>query len=265
MGRVAWPVLGVALVAACDDPPRTAPDAGAEGGPKLEAPAPPAAEGCARTGSLEGVESDPACALSRASDNVMREVQRQLTVSAEVDPPVVIAGSSATVRIALVNGSQSEMLVVLDALPRGARTDWSRIAGPPEPRAPLADPVRPQFALTTLDAHDHNVDAVPTLPGAAPSATPVPKLVGIRLRPGGKLTQNATWWALRIPAPYPPVTDDAGHRFVPKTSPVSLPAGDYGVTIDVPLHGLTAPERTIMARVHVERATAPPGADAAPH
>ena len=75
----------------------------------------------------------------------------------------------------------------------------------------------------------------------------------MRLRPGGKLTHTFTWWALRIPAPAPITRDDAGHRFVPKTAPVPLAMGEYGVAVELPLHGIGAPESVATTRVQVTR------------
>jgi hypothetical protein len=239
---------------ACEDPARPATEKDA-GTPDAPPPAPPQQEGCARQGTLEGADQDPACVLPRASDNVMRDVMRSIAISAEVDPPTVMTGTSAIMRIAITNTAQSETMLVLDAVPRtGAKTDWSRIAGPPEPKVAPPDVPRIFFTMATLDGQGHNVDAIPTIPGGATPVPPAPKLIGIRMRPGGKVTYTAQWWALRIPAPYPPVKDDAGHIYVPKTAPIPLFAGDYTVSIDVPLHGLTPPERVVTTRAHVERA-----------
>jgi len=146
-------------------------------------------------------------------------------------------------------------MLVLDALPRtGAKTDWSRIQGPPEPKVAPPDLPHITIGITTLDSFGKNVDAIPTIPGGATPVPPVPKLIGIRMRAGGKVTHTAQWWALRIPAPYPPVKDDAGHIYVPKTAPIPLFAGDYDVSIDIPLHGMTHEERVVLTRAHVEKA-----------
>jgi hypothetical protein len=181
---------------------------------------------------------------------------KSFTIAAELDPATVYAGTSATLRVTFTNASTAETMLVLEAAPprdRLARPDWSRIAGPPEPRVAAPDQPRILFPVTTFDAQGRNVDATPTLP-ALPASTPMPaKLLGIRVRPGGKLTHAAQWWALRIPAPAPIFTDDAGHRYVPKTAPTGMWAGDYMVVVELPLHGLAPAERLVTARVHVER------------
>ena len=111
--------------------------------------------------------------------------------------------------------------------------------------------------VRTLDTHDHGVDGLPVT--AAPTgSTPVTRTLRVRLRPGGKLTQIFTWWALRIPAPGPITRDDAGHRFVPKTAPVPLSTGEYVINVELPLHGISSPETVVSTRVRVERADAAP-------
>jgi hypothetical protein len=247
-------ILLLALIA-CEETPRAAKETKDADPPDAPPPA-PAQEGCTRTGSIDGADMDPACVLPRASDNVMRDVMRSITVTAEIDPPTVMAGTSAIMRIAIVNNAQSETLFVFDAMPRpvNSRPDWSRIAGPPEPKIAPPDVPHILFQMTTLDAHDKNVDAIPTIPAGAVPVPPQPKLIGIRVRGGGKLTIAPQWWAMRVPAPLPPVTDDAGHRYVPKTSPIPLWPGDYTVTVDVPFHGMTPPERIVTTKAHVERA-----------
>ncbi len=246
--------LLVLALGACEETPRAAPDAAASA--EAAAPLPPRAEGegCVRSGSIEGADGDPACVLSRASETAVRDAMKAIAITAEIDPDTLFGGTSGILRLTFTNGSSAETMLVLDAMPprdRLPRPDWSRIAGPPEPKVALPDIPRLLFPLTTLDSSARNVDATPMLP-PQPSSTP-PKLVGIRLRPGAKLVHTAQWWAMRIPAPAPIVTDDAGHRFVPKTQPTPLWAGDYTVSVDVPIHGLTPPERIVTAHVHVER------------
>jgi hypothetical protein len=182
---------------------------------------------------------------------------KSFTFAAELDPATVYAGTAAMLRVTFTNTSSAETMLVLEAAaPRDrlARPDWSRIAGPLEPRAMAPDVPRILFPVTTFDALGRNVDATPTLP-VSPAPAPIPpKLLGIRVRPGGKLTHTAQWWALRIPAPAPIVTDDAGHhRYVPKTAPTGMWAGDYYVVVELPLHGLAPVERLVTTRVHVER------------
>ncbi len=108
--------------------------------------------------------------------------------------------------------------------------------------------------MTTTDARDHDVDALPTIPGSAIPSPPPPTTLAVYLRPGGKLTHVASWWALRIPATAPVVQDDAGHRYVPKTSALALAPGEYDIVVDLPLYGLTREERKISTRVRVVRA-----------
>ena len=103
--------------------------------------------------------------------------------------------------------------------------------------------------VRTLDTHDRSVDGLPTTPSGS---APQPRFLRVRLRPGAKLTQTFTWWALRIPTPGPITRDDAGHRFVPKTAPVPLPRGEYTVAVELPLHGIAPPESVITTRVQVE-------------
>ncbi|HEY8072653.1 MAG TPA: hypothetical protein VIF62_01045 [Labilithrix sp.] len=245
----------VALVA-CEDTPRASPAAASSA--EASAPAPPPraeGEGCIRSGSIEGADADPSCVLARASDTAVRDAMKVITIDALLDPDTVFGGTSAILRLTFTNNSSAETMLVLDAMPardRLPRLDWSRIAGPAEPKVAQSDVPRLLFPLTTLDSSGRNVDATPTLP-PQPSSTP-PKLLGIRLRPGAKLVHTTQWWAMRIPAPAPIFTDDAGHRFVPKTQPNPLWAGDYTVSVDVPIHGLTPPERLVTAKVHVERA-----------
>lgn len=243
---------------ACDEPKASlAVEASADAAPAPVASA-RVGEGCARAGMLDNVETDPTCVLPKASDDVMKDFGRRLTLSAEIEPKTVIAGSTAVLRMTITNVASTETLVVLDAWPRGQgpRPDWSRLAGVPDVKGEQPDLPRLQLVVATLDPHDHAVDAVPVV--ANSSAGPsTPRLLGVRLRPGAKLHQTLTWHALRIPAPAPIFKDDAGHRFIPKTTAVSLSPGDYVVSVDVPLHGLAPAERTVTARVHVDKAEKP--------
>jgi hypothetical protein len=245
----------------CDDPKAaSAADANAEAAPPA-APATRTGEGCARAGTLDGVETDPSCVLAKVSDDVMKDFGRRLTLRLEVEPETVIAGSMAVLRLTITNVASSETLVAFDAYPRGTspRPDWSRLAGVPDVKGEQPDLPRLQLVVSTADTHDRPVDAVPLVANAnnALAASSGPRILGVRLRPGAKLTSAASWHALRIPAPAPIFKDDAGHRFVPKTTAVSLYPGDYVISVDVPLHGLAPAERTVTARVHVEKATKP--------
>src|SRR5262249_44379133 len=120
------------LVFACDDPARTAPSPAASASARDTGP--PAPEGCARNGALEGVDADPACALAAPPENAA-PLQR-LALALEIDPPVVLAGGTSALRLTITNTSGAEALVVFDAQTRapGPQADWSRIAGmPPTP------------------------------------------------------------------------------------------------------------------------------------
>jgi hypothetical protein len=100
---------------------------------------------------------------------------------------------------------------------------------------------------------------LPTVSGSAASPPPPVTTLAVHLRPGGKLTHSTSWWALRIPAPAPVVQDDAGHRYIPKTSALPLMAGEYSIVVDLPLFALSREERKVATRVRVVRATLPDG------
>lgn len=219
---------------------------------------PPPPEGCARTGSLEQVEADPTCVVARVEDTLMRETMKQLTMTLDADASTVLGGATVLLRLAIVNASDNEVSLALDAYPPGAvaRPDWSRLAGVPEPKSSPSGAIPLEgfhlmTPLRTLDSHDRIVDGLPWSPPSALAASP--RLLRVRLRPRGKLTHNASWWALRIPVPAPITRDDAGHRYVPKTAPIALPVGDYTIAMDLPLHGVSASEATVTTRVHVDR------------
>ena len=111
--------------------------------------------------------------------------------------------------------------------------------------------------MTTTDSYERDVDAVPTVAGTnAPSPSAV---LAVHLRPGGKLTHVMSWWALRIPAPAPVVKDDAGHRYVPKTTAILLFPGEYTITVELPLYGLGREERKVTTRMRVTRVPLPDG------
>jgi hypothetical protein len=254
---------GIALtlfsLLACDDPARPAPATVKSASP----PAPvvsskaPSGDGCVRTGSLDGIESDATCVVTRTSDDVNRTALKHAKMEIDIDPTTVVAGAAAVVRLTITNAAASEVMFVFDAQPRasGPRVDWSRIAGIPEVKPTTAETPRVIFPMTTLDAHDHNVDAPPTVPNSIDvSAT---TLIAVRVRAGGKLTQTFPWWALKIPAPAPIVKDDAGHRYIPKTAAIPLWPGEYSVVVEIPLHGIPTPERIVSARVHVDKPEKP--------
>ena len=238
---------------------------------------PPPPEGCARTGSIEGVESDPTCVVGRADEVATRDAMKHLTFELKPDSPTVTAGATVLLRLTITNAGRSEVALLLDAQPAGAgpRPDWSRLAGVPEPKPAMSgmpsmpagpagaaggagptvaaaqEAYRLNMPVRTLDAHEHSVDGLPTTPSTK-DGTSVRSL-RVRVRPGGKLTHTFTWWALRIPAPGPITRDDAGHRFVPKTAPVPLAPGEYVVNVDLPLHGITASESVVSTRLKVEK------------
>ena len=228
----------------------------------VAAPPPPAPrrEGCARVGVLDGAESDPSCVVKRASEEATRAALKQLSITLEPEPPEVVAGSTALLTLTIKNVSTSEATLFLEARPRlpGPKTDWSRVVGIPEPRSTASEVPRLLFPMTTTDSYDRDVDQLPTVPGSAPPPSP-PTILAVHLRPGGKLTHVTSWWALRIPAPAPIVTDDAGHRYVPKTTAINLFPGEYTVTVELPFYGLSREERKVTARLAVTRAPLPDG------
>lgn len=212
-------------------------------------------EGCARGGAIDAVAQDPTCVLDRVRDDAMRDATRRLALSLEAEPPETTGGATSLLRLAITNTAPTETLVVLEAVPAGAvaQPDWKRIVGMPEVRGGAQGGLHVPLVVTTLDGYQRNVDATPMTGGS----TLVPRYLGVRLRPGGKLTHVASWWALRIPAPYPNFRDDAGHLIITKTLPLPLERGDYTVRVEVPLFGLSPAERTITTRIHVEPAKTP--------
>jgi hypothetical protein len=186
----------------------------------------------------------------------MRELMKSLAVTISVEPTQVIAGGTAVVTVTIRNTSPAESDVLLEARTRapGPRPDWSRVLGVPEQREPPAsspEALHLFLPMTTTDSSGREVDALPTLGGGA--AAP-PTVLEVHLRPGGKLTHTASWWALRIPAPAPVVQDDAGHRYVPKTTALPLSPGEYNLMVELPFFGLTREERKISTPVHVVKA-----------
>lgn len=217
-------------------------------------PAPPVREGCARTGALESIETEPSCVVTRVPDEAMRSAMRSLAISLTAEPTEAFAGGSVRLELVVRNTSAAEVTLFFEARPRpaGPRTDWSRVIGIPDPHTNGAEVPRLLFPITTTDSHDRDVDAVPTVAGSAP-IPPAPTLLAVHLRPGGKLVHVMSWWALRIPAPAPIFKDDAGHRFVPKTMAVNLYPSEYTVTLELPFHGLGREERKTSTRIQVTR------------
>lgn len=213
-------------------------------------------EGCARAGTLEAIAADPACLLDHVRDDVMREASSRLALALVAEPPETTGGATSLLRLSLTNIATTDTLVVLEGVPSSTvpKADWTRIAGMPEVRGGSPTGLLVPLAVTTL-SRDRVVDATPMTPG---TGTAAPRLLGVRLKPGAKLTHVQSWWALRIPAPYPQFKDDAGHVITPKTLPVPLERGDYVVRVEVPLLGVPAAERTITTRVHVEPAPPSP-------
>jgi hypothetical protein len=241
---------------ACEDnTSRTAPAADAS---ISAAPSPPPREGCARVGPLDAVENDPGCVVRRANEEAMREAIKHLAIGVTVDPPELNAGGMGLLGVTIRNTAPTETTVLFDARTRlpGPRPDWSRVLGIPEPKEPhLSTPDSPKlfFPATTTDSSNRDVDALPMIPGSGGAPSPA-TVLGVHLRPGGKLTHNTSWWALRIPAPASVVQDEAGHRYVPKTAALSLSPGEYVVVVELPLFGLTREERKFSTRVRVIRA-----------
>ena len=245
--------LSGCALSGCDETTKVTPvlDAGAAS-PRVP---PPTREGCARVGPLFAIENDPACVVKRANEEGMRATLKSLSITLTAESSEVIAGGTTLLHLTIKNTSPAEATLLFEARPRpvGPRTDWSRMAGIPEPHVSASETPRLLFPLTTLDAYDRDVDAVPTIPGSSMSQVS-PTLLAVHVRPGGKLTHSISWWALRIPAPAPVVTDDAGHRYTPKTYATPLTPGEYTVVVDLPLHGLSREERKQTIRLGVRPA-----------
>lgn len=227
---------------------------------------PPPREGCLRNGALEAIETDPACVVARADESVTREAMKQLVVELKPDVPAIVGGGTVLLRLTITNRGASEAELVFATQPASAtaRPDWTRLAGVPELQPTPADGYRLVMPLRTLDAHERSVDGLPTTPQVPASV----RLLRVRLRPGARLSHTFAWWALRIPAPMPIFYDDAGHRFVPKTAPLPLTAGEYGIAVDLPLYGVTPAESIAATRIQVdkiEKLGRPDGGAAAAH
>ena len=250
-------VLVVAL-AACDEPKReVAPAVDASVEPP---PAPPPREGCVRAGPLAAVETDPACVVHRSDDGLrsllgaeIHAVMKHIAIEASIEPVEVNAGAEALVHLVLRNTSTSETTLIFEARPRpaGPRPDLARMHGVPDIKNGGSDTPRLFFPVQTTDARDRDVDGLPVVESTG--AQPVTTTLAVHLKPGTRLTHAMPWWALSIPAPAPIYHDDAGHRYVPKTSAHGLAAGDYSVVVELPIWGLTREERKVAIHVHVVR------------
>lgn len=256
---IAWRVVaGLLVCVACDEPKRdVAPVVDASAEPP---PAPPPREGCVRSGPLSSLETDPACVVHRSDDGLralmgaeIHAVMKHIEIEASIEPTEVNAGAEALVHLVLKNTSTTETTLILDARPRpaGPRPDFARMHGVPEIKGVGTDTPHLFFPVQTMDARDRDVDALPVVENSG--AQPVPTTLAVRLLPGSKLTHAIPWWALSIPAPAPIYKDDAGHRYVPKTSAHALPPGDYSVVVELPIWGLTREERKVAIHVHVVR------------
>lgn len=250
MTAARWALL-LLVVAACDDPPKASPVASLDASAEPPPPPPPPKDGCLRGATLENVETDPTClAKQPPSEDTVRAAMKQLTITLAPDTTDVFPGSTLLLPVVIKNTSSNEATLWLEARAKstGARTDWSRIVGMPEPHAGAQEIPRLFFQMSTTDQWDRDIDGVPTTgQGSAPAPVPLE----VRIKPGGKLTHVISWVAVRIPAPAPMFQDDAGHRFYPKTNAFPLTAGDYNVAIDVPLYGLSKEERKQTLRLKV--------------
>ncbi|MFO0741031.1 MAG: hypothetical protein U0270_34350 [Labilithrix sp.] len=256
MRGVAWiasTMLGtLALLVACDDPPKAAL---AEAGASASEPPPPPPivprDGCLRSGLFDGVENDPACAVKTPpTEDMVRASMKQLEIAVAPEATETYAGGTVIITLTIRNTSPNEAQVWLESRSRstGARTDWSRVVGVPEPHAGVNEVPKLWFPVTTTDQWDRDVDGVPT---TGTGAAPVPTPLLVRVPPGKKLVRKIEWFALRIPAPAPMFQDDAGHRFYPKTLALPLTQGEYGVAIDLPFFALSKEERKQTLRLKV--------------
>jgi hypothetical protein len=171
-------------------------------------------------------------------------------MSVQADSADVVPGGVVNLRVAITNTNARAQTIVLESHPPYAlgRPDWSLLAGTRPPEGPAVDAYKVFFAVRTVDARELPTDRLPLVPPASP---PPVRLLRIRVAPSASLTETLPWWALGIPAPYPPFKDDAGHRHVPQTSPKPLSPGEYGVRVEVPIFGLAPNERMVTTTVVV--------------
>lgn len=211
-------------------------------------PPPTKVEGCPKTGSMDAIERDPSCVVEQSEIGSMRDPLKNLKLTLTPNHDTIVTGGTGVLQLTITNTGASDAMIIFEAQPPGVgvRPDWTRLMGVPEPRAATTETFHLVFPTRTLDSKDRVVDALPVATSQGPS-----RLFRVRLKAGGSLSHVMSWWALRIPAPYPIYRDDAGHRIVPKTAPVTLPPGEYGVSLEVPFFGVSAPERTVTARMHV--------------
>jgi hypothetical protein len=213
---------------------------------------PPVRPGCVRSGPLEGIETDPACVVSRADETATRDAMKLLRVELAADASTVVGGTTALVRLTLTNTSTNDVDLFFVAQPGTAATrpDWTRLAGVPELRAAPTEGFHLAMPVRTLDAHERSVDGLPTTPQTIKASA---RILCVRLRPKPQLTHTFSWWALQIPTPSPSYRDDAGRRIVPKTAPVALPPGEYGIAVTLPLYGVSPAEATASTHITVEK------------
>ena len=256
-------IEALVALAACEESTKASADAAAArvdasaralASASASATPPPTGDGCLRSGLLDTADADPACLYTRPTEDAMRDISKRIAMELTVEPKSVIAGVGATVRLAITNVASTETLLLLDTFTRvpTPRPDWTRLVGVPDVKGP-SEQAKLHFPMMTLDANNRPIDAMPTVTGQG-TPSPTSRVLGIRVRPGGKVTQVLQWWAVRIPPPAPVYTDDAGHRYYPKTFAVPLGEGDYAISVDVPLHGVIPQERTVVTRVHVDPA-----------
>ena len=251
-----WLALAAAACAACDPPGARggAADAGDDArstarGARDE-PLDTLGPGCRRTGAISAIELDESCVVPGAEPRETLAALRQLMTTLTTDAPETLGGGQLNVRLAITNTGKQPVALVLEAEPpgAGAHYDWSLLSGLSPPRAPQNEGFKMRFVMRTLDAREQSTDQLRIV---APAAPPPVKLYRIILAPQATLTHSFQWLALRIPAPYPPFDDDAGHRVVPKTAPRPLAAGKYTVSVDVPFYGVAVQQRTVSTPVLV--------------
>jgi hypothetical protein len=212
-------------------------------------------DGCARAGALDAIEKDASCAIPSPDPRDVQTWTRFLALSVRPDASQIVPGGMTNLRVMITNTGTREAPVVLESRPPSAlgRPDWARLSGTSAPQpgntTDAGETFRVSFVVRTLDAQSLPTDRLPLLP---PSSEPQVRYLRVRLAPGASLSQLLPWWALGIPAPYPPFKDDAGRRIVPQTAPRPLAPGDYTVRVEIPLYGSTAQERTVSASIRVK-------------
>jgi hypothetical protein len=238
---------GALTLAACPSEEARAPvDAAPSASAAIEPPRPRV--GCTRSGSLDAVEKDPACVVD-APDPRDELARPRLAMALTPDAPSVVPGGVVVLRVALTNTSATPLPVVLDAASpvTAPHRDTSLLVGFPDASVQAGPPVL-AFVRRTFDSREWDVDQIPMVPGR-----PGPRaLLRVTIPPRQALVKTLEWMALGIPPPAPPFFDDAGRRWVPKTTPRALEPGAYTVRVDVPLHGATPGAATVSARVEVK-------------